>query len=80
MPPPESNILVVSRGGKDFVVRMNRQTPQLSTMAEYDLIEPSLQRTFEDVVSRGPHINVSVIPSGTLRIYTANSTYRFWQL
>lgn len=80
MSSPESDIFVMSSGGKDFVVRMNRQTPQLSAMTEYDLVESSLQRTFENVVPRGSYINVSVIPSGTLRIYTANSTYRFWQL
>lgn len=42
MPSPESDIFVVSRSSKDLVIRMNRQTPQLSTMAEYDLVEPSL--------------------------------------
>lgn len=78
--PPKSDVLVVSRGSEDLVVGMNRQTPQLSAVAEHNLVEPSLQGTLENVVARGPHVNVTVVPSRTLRIYTADTAHRFRQL
>jgi len=80
VPPPEGDILVVSRGGEDVVVRVDRQTPQLSAVAEHHLIESSLQGALENVVSRGPHVNISVVPSRTLRVYAADPAYRLRQL
>lgn len=64
----------MTSGGEKFVLRMSGEAPQLSSMTENDLIEPSLQRSFEDIVPRGAHVNVPVVPAGTLRINRSDSS------
>lgn len=74
MPPPKRDIFVVTRSGEYLVVRMNSQTPELSAVTEDDLIESSLQRTLENIVSRRADVNIAIVAAWTLRIDASHST------
>lgn len=43
-------------------------------MAEYDLIEASLQRTLENIVARRADVYVAIVATWTLRIDASHST------
>lgn len=80
MPSPQSHILIMTSRGKQFILRMCCKTPQLPTVSKDDLVEPSLQRSFKNVVSCGANIDVSVVSSGSLRVDCANTASIFWKL
>jgi hypothetical protein len=70
----------VARSRKQFIFGMSCQTPQLSAMPENHLVESSLQRSFEDVVSGGADVNVSVVATWSLRVDGSDSASVFGKL
>ena len=77
MSSPESDVFIMSCSCEDLIIRMDSQTPQLSAMAKYDLIKSSLQGTLKNIVSRSSHINIPVISSRSLWIYTTDAAHHF---
>jgi len=65
---PQGHVLVVPGGGVQLVIRMGGQAPQLPPVAKHHLGEAALQRALQDVVPRGAHVDVPVVPPGALRI------------
>lgn len=80
MTSPHRNVFVMTSGGEKFILRMSGKAPQLTSMTENDLIKSPLQRSFKDVVPRGADVNVSVVPTGSLRINRSNASSVFGQL
>jgi hypothetical protein len=49
-------------------------------MSKDDLVKSSLQRSFEDVVTGGADVNVSVVATGTLGVNCPNASSVFGKL
>lgn len=45
-----------------------------------NLVESTLQRPLQDVVLRCAHVDVTVVSSGSLRVYRPHPSENFWEL
>lgn len=71
---PKRDIFIMPRSRKYFVIRMNSESPKLSSMSKNDLVKSPLQRAFKDIITRCSDVNISVISSRSLWVNTSYSS------